>query len=413
MSKRVLIVCQHFWPEGFRVNDIADFLVERGCEVDVLCGKPNYPAGQFFKGYSFWNKAMEKHKDITIYRAPEIPRGNDTNIRIFLNYISFPFFSLFYIPFLLTKKYDKIFLYQLSPVMMSITGILLGKLTRTQTIMYVLDLWPENLYSVLNIKSTFLRAIAGSISHWHYKHVDRLIALSGAMKDQLTDVTGLSEDNIIVLPQAAEKLYEQDIQDKELEKRFRNGFNLVFAGSITPAQSFETIINAAKILRENDINDINWIIVGDGMSRKQVEADIKKAGLDDIFFFEGQKPVSDIPKYNAIADGFIGCLVKSELLEATIPAKVMSYIAAGKPVVLAMDGEVQTLINATIRGGYAVPTGDSNLFAKSIESLYRLSPKERENMGERLRVYHFKNFERNILFGKLYGFIFPTKETIK
>lgn len=407
MSKRILIVGQHFWPESFRINDIADFLAnEKDCKVDVLCGLPNYPSGKFADGYGYFKNRKQTHNNITIRRVFEIPRGNNSNIRIFLNHISFPIASLFHIPYLLTKKYDKIFIYQLSPVMMSIAGILLGKLTRTETTMYVLDLWPENLYSVLNIQSKFLRKIASSVSHWHYKHVDKLITLSNKMRDTLQKMTKISPEKIIVLPQAAEKLYEEELHDKSLEERFKSGFNLVFTGSITPAQSFDTIIEAAKILKKKGINDINWIIVGDGMSRNQVESDIKKVGLEDRFYFEGQKPIEAIPTYTAIADGLIGCLVKSSLLEATIPAKVMSYIASGKPILLAMDGEVQHLINDEVKGGFAGPTGDSVALANNIIKLYKLSQSDRTIMGERLKVYHANHFERNLLLNRLYKFIF-------
>ena len=289
---------------------------------------------------------------------------------------------------------------------MSVAGIIIGKLKRIEITMYVLDLWPENLYSVLDIKSPMLRKITASISHWHYRHVDKLVVLSDTMRDKLLKVTGISEDKIIILPQAAEKTYEKQMHDTNIERRFKDGFNIVFAGSITPAQSFDTIINAAKILHNKNINDINWIIVGDGMSRKQVEADVKNAGLSSIFFFEGQKPVGDIPKYTAIADGLIGCLVKSDLLEATIPAKVMSYIASGKPLLLAMDGEVQKLVNTTIKGGFAGPTEEPAKLADNILTLYNLSITERHKIEKRLREYHFKHFERNSILEKLYKFIF-------
>ncbi|MGZ6005792.1 MAG: glycosyltransferase family 4 protein, partial [Candidatus Saccharimonadales bacterium] len=181
-KNKMLVVCQHFWPEAFRINDICDYLLDRNCEIEVLCGIPNYPKGQFFEGYSYFKNRKQIHNGIEVRRALEIPRGSNTNLRIFLNYISFPWASLFHLPRLLTKKYDKIFIYQLSPVMMSIAGIIVGKLKRTETTMYVLDLWPENLFSVLDIKNRFLRALITKISHWHYRHVDKLVVLSEKMK---------------------------------------------------------------------------------------------------------------------------------------------------------------------------------------------------------------------------------------
>ncbi len=404
-SSKILVVCQHFWPESFRINDICDYFIEKGLDVDVLCGIPNYPSGRFFKGYSFFKNRRQIHKEVRINRAFEIPRGNNSNLRILLNYISFPLASIFHIPRLLFMSYDKIFIYQLSPVMMSISGILIGKIKKTETTMYVLDLWPENLFSVLKIKNVFLRKIATVVSRWHYKHVDKLVVLSNMMKNKLVQDCGIPEDKIIVLPQACEKIYETDVIDKDLQKRFSNGFNILFAGNISPAQSFETMMLAAQKLKDAGINDVNWIIVGDGMSKKEVETKTIELGLDN-FYFEGVKPMEDIPKYSNIANLLVGCLVKSELLEATIPAKVMSYIASGKPIVLAMDGEVQDLVNETIKCGYASATEDAEELYRNIKKVYEMDGSERINLGNNAKKYHFKHLERNIILGQLYNFIF-------
>ena len=407
-NQKVLVVCQHFWPESFRINDICDFLVERGCDVEVLCGIPNYPSGKFFEGYSVFKKRRQVHNGVKIRRVFEIPRGSNTNLRIFLNYVSFPMASLFHVPILLTKKYDKVFVFTYSPIMMAIAGIVVGRIKKTEITMYVLDLWPENLFSVLNIKSRFLRAVVTKISHWHYRNADKMLVLSETMRSKVAEITGFSDKRIIILPQACEKVYETEVTDTKLAARFKDGFNILFAGNISPAQSFETVLAAAQQLRDEGLSDINWIIVGDGMSRRWLEKEVAHAGLKSRFFFEGHKPIAEIPRYTGIADALMGCLVRSELLEATIPAKVTSYLAAGKPIVLAMDGEAQNLVNSLAKCGYAGPTGDSQALANNIKKLYLLSPSARAKMGERARAYHFKYLERNMILNTLYDFIFAS-----
>lgn len=411
MSKRILIVGQHFWPESFRINDIADFLAnEKGCTVDVLCGIPNYPTGKFPVGYGFFNNRRESYKNIAIRRVFEIPRGNNSNLRIFLNYVSFPIASIFHIPRLLTKKYDKIFIYQLSPVMMSIAGIVVGKLTRTETTMYVLDLWPENLYSVITVNNPILRKIAASVSHWHYRHVDKLIALSETMKTWLQDITSVHPDKIAVIPQACETIYETPVHDVDIHKRFKGKFTIVFTGNISPAQSFTTLINAALILHKEALSDIHWIIVGDGMSRHEVEKSIKKQGLSDVFSFEGQHPIEDMPKYLERADVLVGSLVRSELLGATVPAKVISYIASGKPIVLAMDGEANTLINDSVQCGYAGAAEDAEALAANLRKVYTLSLSERKKLGDKASTYYTQNLNRDLLLKRLYDFVLTSNK---
>lgn len=410
MKKKILVVSQHFWPEAFRINDTCDFFVQNGCDVDVLCGIPNYPKGVFFDGYNWFSKKRQKHNGVNIIRACELPRGDSSVFRVLSNNISFSLFSITHIPRLLFNKYDKIFLYQTSPVIMTIAGIIIGKIKNIEIVMCVMDLWPENLFSMYKTDNKFFIKLVTIIGHWHYRQADKLVVLSEKMKEQIVKTTQISNEKIIILPQACEKIYEETINDKKISDKFKNGFNIVFTGYISQAQSFETIVEAAKSLKDEGIDDINWIIVGDGMSKQWLQDQFNEIGLSDRVYFEGQKPITDMPKYFFVADILIACLVKSKLLEATIPSKIMSYIAGGKPIVLAMDGEVQTLINDTIGCGYAGPAGDSVTLANNIKKVYKLSPKKRTEMGEKARKYHFKHFERNIILNKLYNFMFDQNE---
>lgn len=409
-KRRMLIVCQHFWPESFRINDIADFFIEQGCEVDVLCGLPNYPKGQFMDGYGYFGKRHETHKGIRIDRVLEIKRGSNSNFRIFINYISFPFFSLFHIPKLLFRKYDQIFIYQLSPVMMGLAGVIIGKIKRIPITTYVLDLWPENLYSVFPVKNSLLNKIATKHSHWYYKKSDKLVALSEKMRERLASTSGKKKADILVLPQAPENIYEQRTFDPLLRKRFGKTFNVLFTGNISPAQSFETMIEAAQILKKRGYADIRWVIVGDGMSRDEVEKQIVDKELSSSFVFEGSHPIEMMSKYADIAEVLVGCLVKSDLLEATIPAKVMSYIALGKPIVLAMDGEVQELVNNRAGCGLVGDAENASLLAQNIERIYKLRPSERSAMGNRGYNFYRANLERSMILKKLQAFMSDKRE---
>ena len=395
---KILVVTQHFWPESFRINDICEGFVEQGYEVDVLCGIPNYPKGEFFEGYSWVKNRRQVINGMKIRRCLEIKRGNNSNIRIFLNYISFPIGSLFSLPYLMRQKYDKIFLFQTSPVMMSLTGILLGKIKKIETTMYVLDLWPENLYSVLKIKSKFLQKFLSWVSNWHYKNADKLIANSKKLQAILQERTG--KQNVAFIPQFCEKIYETVVVDESLVIRFSNTFNMVFTGNISPAQSFETVVSAAKIIKDMGVNNIAWIIVGDGMSRSWLEDEVKKAGLENSFTFTGHLPIADIPKYTHIADGLFACLSKSDMLDCALPAKVFSYYATGRPMVLAMDGEIQEIVNLS-EAGYAVDAEDYKGFAEAVLRLYNASDVDYLRMREKAKAYYNSHFERNFNMNKL------------
>jgi len=404
-KKKLLVVCQHFWPEEFKVNEICYEFVNKGYYVEVICGLPNYPFGRFFPGYGYFGRRKETHNGVIIKRCFEIRRGNNSFFRLFLNYLSALFSSLFKLPYLLTQKYDRVFIYQLTPITMALVGILVSKIKRIPSVMYILDFWPENLFSVINFKNKIIRNFLMYMSCWYYKKVDKLITYSNKAKILLKNRIGLSDENIICIPQSCEKFHEQEMRDVSLIERFSDSFNIVFTGNINPAQSFETIIGAAKLIYTDDIFNIRWIIVGDGMSLDWLKKEVDKEGLSAFFVFEGMKPVTQVPAYAFIADCMIACLNKVANYDFAIPAKVMSYFASGRPMVLAIDGEIKDIVNEN-SCGYACDAEDIEGLYKCVKKMYCTTKDERVVMGKNAKEFHFANFAWDKNFEKLERFIF-------
>jgi colanic acid biosynthesis glycosyl transferase WcaI len=407
-NQRILVLCQHFWPETFRITDIVEGLVENGYDVDVLCGIPNYPAGKFFDGYGYFKNRRQNYKGANIIRVPEIPRGNNTNFRILLNYVSFPFFALFYIPWLSTKKYDRILIYQLSPVFMALPGIILGKLKGIKTFIYILDFWPHSLLSILKFKNKYILSFLTNMSYWHYRQADGVIGVFKGIQTRLIDLVGLKKEKTLYIAQAAEKIYEKEVHDKNLEKRFAGKFNIVFAGNINPAQSFETVLEAATIVKKSGFSQAHYIIIGEGMSKSWLVSEVDRLGLKDSFSFEGFMPVEEVPKYQTLADAMIVALSKSPLFEYGVPAKVQSYLAGGKPIVGAMDGEGKRIVNES-GSGICVDSGDAAGLAGAIIAMIKMSPAERLAIGKRAKEYNTKHYERNYNLQRLIDFVFNDK----
>ncbi len=402
--KRILVVCQHFWPESFRINDLCDGFIENGFEVDVLCGQPNYPKGEWYDGYGPFSNRRQTHRGVNIYRTFEIRRGNNSKLRICLNYLSFILSSLLRVPGLLKNQYDKVFIYELSPAYMAWAGLLIGHLKKIEVITCVMDLWPENLYSVIPFKNRLIRNLLMRSSTWIYRKSDKLVCLTESEVELLRKRTGKPKQAFCVVPQSCEKIYETPIYDKEIMERFGGRFNVVFAGNINRAQDFPIMLDAAEQLYREKY-PIHWVILGDGMSRKDVEQEVHIRGLKDIFSFEGFLPIADIPKYTPITSCFVACLIKSPQVEVAIAAKVFSYIASGRPIVLAMDGEAGRLINEN-GCGYAGASGDAKALAENIKRIYALTDEERKSMGKRAKELHFAHFERNVNLKKLLQFMF-------
>ncbi len=410
-KQRILVVCQHYWPETFRITDICEGLVENGYEVDVLCGIPNYPKGEFFEGYGYRKNRRQVKAGVNIRRAFEIPRGNNSNFRIFVNFISFPLAELMHLPRLLRQKYDRIMVYQLSPVFMAFMPILLAKWSKTPLYIYICDFWPHSLFSILDIKNKTLRKWITNFSYWHYRKADGLMGVFEGIAERLNTLVGIPAEKIMYIPQVCEKLYEQDIHDEKLEKRFCDGrFNIVFAGNINPAQDFETVTAAAKKAKDAGYNKIRYIILGEGMSKQWLMDEAQRLGMGEDWVFEGLVAVEDVPRYQTIADALLVALTKSDLFEYGIPAKVQSYMAAGKPIISAMDGAGYELINGS-GAGISVKSGDADGLAKTIMNMYDMSAQQRAEYGAAGRAYHFANFERNANLKKLIDFVFHGKKS--
>ena len=401
-QKKILVVTQHFWPENFRINDIVEGFLQDGIAVDVLCGLPNYPKGEWFPGYSAAGPFEEEWHGARLYRCKEVPRRGNTSVNIFLNYVSWPWYAAHALH-RLSGGYDAVFCFNTSPVLMCWPAIRYAKKHHIPFTNYVLDIWPENLYSVLNVKNKALRAIAQGVSDALYKKADRLIAMSEPLQQRLCQRTGMPPQKIAVIPQYCEDFYAVPQPDAALQAQFGGRFNLVFTGTFTPAQSLETVITAVQDARSRGADMLHLLLVGDGMSRAALEAKVKELHAEDAVTFYGSVPATDIPKFTALADALIVCLSDSPDLGLTVPAKVASYMAAGKPVLASMDGAGNAAVAAA--GGLSSPACDAAALADNLLTLTRMDAAQRAAMGQSAKEYYLAHYRRSELLRKLEHFI--------
>lgn len=401
-QKKILVVTQHFWPENFRINDIVEGFLQDGIAVDVLCGLPNYPKGEWFPGYSAAGPFEEEWHGARLYRCKEVPRRGNTSVNIFLNYVSWPWYTAHALH-RLPGGYNAVFCFNTSPVLMCWPAIRYAKKHHIPFTNYVLDIWPENLYSVLNVKNKALRAIAQGVSDALYKKADRLIAMSEPLQQRLCQRIGMPPQKIAVIPQYCEDFYAVPQLDAALQAQFGGRFNLVFTGTFTPAQSLETVITAVQDARSRGADMLHLLLVGDGMSRAALEAKVKELHAEDAVTFYGSVPATDIPKFTALADALIVCLSDSPDLGLTVPAKVASYMAAGKPVLASMDGAGNAAVAAA--GGLSSPACDAAALADNLLALTRMDAAQRAAMGQSAKEYYLAHYRRSELLRKLEHFI--------
>ena len=172
----------------------------------------------------------------------------------------------------------------------------------------------------------------------------------------------------------------------------------MFAGNIGEAQDFESILKAAFILSSN--KRIHWIILGDGRKKQWVVEQIDKKNLNNCFHLLGSYPLDMMPSFYSEADCMLFSLKKDYIFSLTIPAKVQSYLACGKPIVSMIDGEASIIINDS-KAGLTAPSEDPERLAENILQLSKLDKKSIDKLGENALNYYNENFERTMLIDRL------------
>lgn len=386
---KILVVCQYFYPEQFRVNDICFQLADEGHEVTVLTGLPNYPSGIIDKKYRLSKNRKEQINGVKVIRSWLVGRGESIK-ELVLNYISFVVSSSIK-AFFIEKNFDLILVYQLSPVTMAIPAILLKKLTKKPLIIYCHDLWPESIISAGISTKSNLYTILLKISKWIYKNADQIFISSRQFEEYFNKTLEIY-NNITYLPVYAESLFE-NVHSKEKKEDI---LNLVFAGNIGEMQSVETILYAANELKQN--RNIKFHIIGDGSSRKKCEELAHRLNLSNLIFY-GHHSVTEMPAFYEMADAFLVTLKKNKVISYTLPNKVQSYMAAGKPIIGAIDGETKTVIEEA-NCGLCAPSEDYKELAEIIKRF--AEEKEKHSVyGKNARNYYDNNFSKKIYMKKL------------
>ncbi len=393
---RVLIVSQYFWPESFRINDIARTLQEKGVEVEVLTGKPNYPHGKVFSGYRAWGCQREDYQGININRIPLVVRGRG-GLRLMLNYLSFIMSGLLFAPWLLRqKRFDVIFVYAPSPILQAIPAIFLGWLKGCPVVLWVQDLWPESLSATGHVKNRKVLKLVEWVVRFIYRHVDLLLVQSHAFE---TSVRALASDTpIIYYPNSVDDTFAQPaIGGLPAVVGLDQGFSVMFAGNIGTAQAVEVIVDAAALLKAH--SDIHFVVLGEGSRWEWMKQEVQRRGLSNLHL-PGRFPVETMPGFMQNASALLVTLADREIFKATIPSKVQAYLAAGRPILACLNGEGADLV-VEAGAGLAVPAEDAQALAEAVLRLSRMPKQELDAMGERGRLYCAQHFSHNKLVDQL------------
>lgn len=395
-KKKILVVCQYYKPEPFRISDICEEMVRRGHEVQVVTGYPNYPEGILYNGYGKGKKIDEVINGVKVHRCYTIPRQTGAVKRMF-NYYSYVISSVKYV---LSKKcktsdgksFDVVFCNQLSPVMMAHAAIVYKKKYKVPVIMYCLDLWPESLIAGGVKRESILYTYYHYVSKRIYKKMDEILITSRMFSTYLQQEFDIEKEKIAYLPQYAEGIFEKVPKKQEL-----GTFDFMFAGNIGAAQSVETIIKAASLLKNEPVK---IHVIGSGTELEKLQ---KISENEDNVVFYGRRPLEEMPSFYEKADAMLITLQADPILSMTLPGKVQSYMAVGKPIIGAIDGETKKVIEDA-KCGYCGKAEDAEILAENIRRFIK-NP-DKNMMGENARIYYEKHFEQEKFMDKFEAYLF-------
>ncbi len=388
---KILVISQYFYPENFRINDLVFSLKKRGHDVEVLTGKPNYPKGEYFKGYSWENPLEEEIQAVKVHRANLILRKKGGGIRLFLNYFSFIFFAFFKI-LKFKRNFEKVFIYAPSPITVGILGIVAAKKFRCKSYLWVHDLWPESVSVAGGISNGLVLEIVNQMTKLIYRFSDVILVQSPEFKTYIKN-QNVADSKLIYYPYYAEDFYKVVKKQKNYLEQFPNGFNLLFAGNIGVAQSFDTIVDAFEKLKHQSIN---LIVLGDGRDKSRIQNLIEQKGISDKFYFLGSYPPEKMPYYFSCADALLISLKKADIFSYTIPGKLQSYLACGRPIIGAIDGVGKKIIEQS-KSGFCANAENSNELSKIILQFSTMQKDDLNKFSKNALSYFKNNFAKDKL----------------
>jgi glycosyltransferase involved in cell wall biosynthesis len=391
---KLLVITQYFWPENFIISDLVRKLGELGHEVVVATGKPNYPDGDVFAGYRAGGMARERFADhVDVVRVPIWPRGRGGGVNLALNYLSFVFCGLLLFPGLLrARSFDAIFVFAPSPITQVIPAILMKWLKRAPLTVWVQDMWPQSLAATGFIRNANVLMAVGAMVRWIYARSDMLLLQSRAFHGPITFYA--AQEKLAYFPNCVEPnlpSISADTLPAELASVLAQNFCVVFAGNVGKAQAIETVVEAAVLLRS--YRDIRLVVVGSGSMLEWALNQKILLKLDNLVL-PGRLTSTSMPELFCKASALLVTLKSVCSIEQTVPSKVQAYLAAGRPIVAALDGEGAKIVSDA-QAGMVCESENAQALADCILRMRALPAPDRAAMGDRGRAYFAENFDMN------------------
>jgi|TARA_B110000259_G_C14020575_1_gene402887 colanic acid biosynthesis glycosyl transferase WcaI len=384
--KKVILLTQFCEPEPQHVGIVfAKKLASHGHKMEVVTGFPNYPGGKIYTGFKrTWRKATDSD-GIKLVRLWLFLSHSKSKIGRVLNYGSFALTSFIYLLFN-TRRNDVIYVYH-PPITVGLVAIVIKLVTGCKVIIDIQDLWPESLAVTGFVRNDSVLKITNTLCNLVYDKSDHIIVLSDGFKKNLLN-KGVEKSKVSVIFNWAddEKSYLAEVMTREVDRVDPKNFNILYAGNLGEAQGLKAVIDAASICKKNGLQDVRFIFLGDGVSKIDLEEYSELCQLDNVAFIPRVDSI-EAREYMEAADVMLVHLIEDPLFKITIPSKIQAYLAAGRPILVAVDGEATEIVIAA-QAGVAAKSGDPESIANAALRFTQFSASDLRDMGNAGRDFY-------------------------
>lgn len=385
--KKILIVTEYFYPEEFKINELAQEWKKKGYDVDILTQTPTYPYGKIFENYRNKWFSKESYEGMTIYKVKAVTGYKTSLFKKLLKYVSFMILGSM-VSLKIGKRYDYVFGFDVGALTGMVPAIILRQFYKKPVTLWIQDIWPDSVYAYGFRKTKILELFLNSFVKYVYSNTSNFAISAKGFEKKLLPYTNVKKE-IFYAPNWADYL------NKDLEKfSFSNDtkIHFTFAGNIGMVQNLDNVIEAFGRLDYEFLNKAQLNIIGDGSYLEKLKSNVNENDFKNIIFW-GRKPREEIYKYLEASNFLIVSLIDKEIFSLTVPAKTQTYIAAAKPIIAIINGEAAEIIKENELGLVCKPDN-----IEEIKSTFTVAI----NSSNEERNKYMKNAEflTNIVFKK-------------
>ncbi len=384
------MLTQWFQPEPiFKGLPFAKELVARGHEVTVLTGFPNYPGGKLYPGYRMKLIQRESVEGVKIIRVPLYPSHGSSSLGRILNYVSFALAASAIGPLVIGSP-DVAYVYH-PPGTVGLPAIALRWLRGLRFVYDVQDLWPDTLAASGMVRSRAVLKAVGLWSRLVYRQAERIVVLSPGFKRELIR-RGVRDDKLSVIYNWTEDGRSTRSPEKELawKEALAGRFSVVYAGNLGKAQALDSVVEAASRVQQVE-PDVNFWFVGDGVEAERLRSLAGAHHIESVHFLP-RMPLDELDSLLAVADVLLVHLRDDPLFEMTIPSKTQAYLAAGRPILMAVRGDAADLVVRAAAGVCCSPEDPASI-ADGVLRLFEMAPSDRAEMGANGRSFYTEEIQ--------------------